>query len=96
MERQNGRALTYPHASFDREYSVSVIEHLPDDGEHAAILGIVRARKPGGRACITVPHSDKGNVETFGREYRTDSADALVHRRGAWQMITGQITIVKR
>ncbi len=80
MERQDARSLTYPDASFDRVFSVSVIEHIPGDGDHAAMLEIARVLKPGGLACITVPYAEKGYVEVFGREYWTDSDEAFNYR----------------
>ncbi|MCC6241894.1 MAG: class I SAM-dependent methyltransferase [Gemmatimonadaceae bacterium] len=63
LEVQDGRQLTYADASFDRVYSVSVIEHIPDDGDSACIAEIVRVLKPGGRAVITVPFWSTSRTE---------------------------------
>src|SRR5207249_5625146 len=47
-EVQDGRALTYADASFDAAFSVSVLEHIPDDGDTAAIGELLRVVRPGG------------------------------------------------
>jgi len=80
METQDGRALTYPDASIDRIFSVSVIEHIPGDGDRTAMHEMARVLKPGGRACITVPYDEKGYQEIYGREYWTDSDEAFNYR----------------
>jgi SAM-dependent methyltransferase len=63
-ELQDGRALTYPDASFDAAYSVSVLEHIPDGGDTAAIRELVRVVRPGGLVVVTVPF-DVRYRETF-------------------------------
>lgn len=55
LEVQDGRSLTYDDASFDRVYSISVLEHIPDQGDSACMAEIVRVLRPGGRAVVTVP-----------------------------------------
>jgi SAM-dependent methyltransferase len=65
MERQDARALTYPSAHFERVFSISAIEHIPDDGDSKAIQEIARVLAPGGIACLTVPWSDHGYLEEF-------------------------------
>lgn len=57
LETQDGRKLTYADASFDRVYSISVIEHILADGDSACVKEIARVLRPGGRAVITVPFS---------------------------------------
>ena len=66
MKTEDAQALTYPDETFDRVFSVSVIEHIPGDGDQVAMREIARVLKPGGVACITVPWRDDGYVEEFG------------------------------
>lgn len=63
-EVQDGRALTYADGSFDAAYSVSVLEHIPDRGDQAAIHELIRVVKPGGVVVVTVPY-DRKYRETF-------------------------------
>ena len=63
-EVQDGRRLTYPTGHFDAVYSVSVVEHIPDQGDTSAIQELVRVTRPGGRVVVTTPH-DRGYRETF-------------------------------
>lgn len=63
-EVQDGRALTYADASFDAAYSVSVLEHIPDRGDSAAIRELIRVVRPGGVVAVTVPY-DRRYRETF-------------------------------
>jgi SAM-dependent methyltransferase len=55
VETQDGRNLTYPDNYFDKVYSISVIEHIPDHGDSECMREIGRVLKPGGRAMLTVP-----------------------------------------
>lgn len=55
LDRQDGRALGYGDATFDRAYSISVLEHIPDEGDSACVKELARVLKPGGRAVLTVP-----------------------------------------
>lgn len=63
IETQDARTLTYRDESFDRVFSVSVVEHIPDDGDARAMREIARVLKPGGIVCLTVPWSDRGYLE---------------------------------
>jgi SAM-dependent methyltransferase len=63
-EAQDGRALTYPDASFDAAFSVSVLEHIPDDGDSIALRELLRVVRPGGLVIVTVPY-DRRYRETF-------------------------------
>jgi len=71
-EVQDGRALTYPDASFDAAYSVSVLEHIPDHGDSEAIRELIRVVRPGGLVVVTVP---------FDRHYRETFVDGPVYER---------------
>jgi len=65
-EVQDGRGLTYADGSFDAAYSVSVLEHIPDRGDSAAIRELLRVVRPGGVVAVTVPY-DRNYRETFVR-----------------------------
>lgn len=73
METQDARALTYSNDTFDRVFSVSAIEHIPNDGDSVAIQEIARILKPGGICCLTMPWSDRGYVEEFKRRGDPDA-----------------------
>jgi SAM-dependent methyltransferase len=92
MAVQDARALTYPAGTFDRVFSISTIEHIPDDGDSVAIREIARVLKPGGTACLTVPWSDDGYVDEFGPRtaevYWTPADDPLVFYQRAYDMPT--------
>ncbi len=55
VETADGRALPYPDAFFSKVYSISVIEHIPDDGDSDCLREIGRVLAPGGRCLLTVP-----------------------------------------
>ncbi len=63
MEMQDAQALTYTDESFDRVFSVSVLEHIPGEGDTLAMSELARLLKPGGIVCLTVPWSDGGYLE---------------------------------
>jgi SAM-dependent methyltransferase len=65
MRREDARHLTYSSGHFDRVFSISAIEHIPDEGDSVAIQEIARVLAPGGTACLTVPWSDHGYLEEF-------------------------------
>ena len=71
-EVQDGRALPYADGSFDAAYSVSVLEHIPDKGDSAAIRELIRIVRPGGLVVVTVP---------FDRAYRETFVDGPVYER---------------
>ncbi len=71
-EVQDGRALTYADASFDAAFSVSVLEHIPEDGDSLAIRELIRIVRPGGVVVVTVP---------FDRKYRETFVQGPVYER---------------
>lgn len=52
---EDGRRLSFGDASFDKVYSLSVLEHIPDEGDSACVSELARVLAPGGRCVITVP-----------------------------------------
>jgi SAM-dependent methyltransferase len=83
-EVQDARALTYADDSFDAAYSVSVLEHIPDDGDSTAIRELIRVVRPGGIVVVTVPY-DRRYRETFLRgpiyERKPVGSEAIFYER---------------
>jgi SAM-dependent methyltransferase len=66
---QNACAMDLPDESFEFVYSLSVIEHIPGEGDTQAMHEIARVLTPGGRAVIEVPL----RLEHVDRCYSYDS-----------------------
>jgi SAM-dependent methyltransferase len=84
LEVQDARHLTYDGAAFDRLYSISVVEHIPGDGDSQAMREFSRVLRPGGVVSLTVPFSAAG----YRDEY---VAGDVFERQG-----TGQATFYQR
>ena len=90
-EVQDGRALSYDDNSFDAAFSVSVVEHIPDQGDSDAMRELVRVVRPGGLVVITTPFDSKYR-ETFvdGDVYERHANDAtpvFFERHHDWQSL---------
>ncbi|HEY7832803.1 MAG TPA: methyltransferase domain-containing protein, partial [Ktedonobacterales bacterium] len=57
VQVEDGRALSFADNSFDKVFSISVMEHIPDNGDAACAREMARVLAPGGRCLITVPFS---------------------------------------
>jgi SAM-dependent methyltransferase len=66
----DGRALPVADGSFARADSLSVLEHIPDDGDERALRELVRVVAPGGRILLTMPYAER---------YREDWRDRPVY-----------------
>jgi SAM-dependent methyltransferase len=87
---EDARQLSFPTASFDGAVSVSVIEHIPEAGDTAAVQEMVRVAKPGGRVIITVPF-DRQYRETWVRRpvyEREQSGDTTVFYQRHYDEVT--------
>jgi SAM-dependent methyltransferase len=73
FEVADGRALPFADASFDHAYSISVVEHIPDEGDAQALQELARVVRPGGRILLTVPYAET---------YREDWRDTPVYGDG--------------
>jgi SAM-dependent methyltransferase len=71
-EVQDGRALEYADASFDAAFSISVLEHIPGNGDSIAVRELIRIVRPGGVVVVTVP---------FDRQYRETFVQGPVYER---------------
>ena len=58
--------MSFGDESFDKVFSLSVLEHIPEDGDTACIREIARVLTPGGECYLTVP---------FWPQSRTDYLD---------------------
>ena len=63
LEVEDGRKLRFDDEVFDKIYSISVLEHVPDDGDSACAHEMGRVLAPGGRCVITVPFSERSRDE---------------------------------
>jgi SAM-dependent methyltransferase len=82
LEVQDGRRLTYPDAHFDRVYSISVVEHIPDAGDTQCLREIARVLKRGGRAVLTVPFWPTSREEYRRGHFYWAGASKIVEGRG--------------
>jgi SAM-dependent methyltransferase len=74
LEVADGTALPYTTASFDAAYSVSVIEHIPGDGDSRAMAELERVLRPGGILALTFPFRKQLDDESvrhdlYGQRY---------------------------
>jgi len=49
------KAIPFPEGHFDKAFSVSVLEHIPHDGDRRALTEIMRVLRDDGRLVITLP-----------------------------------------
>jgi SAM-dependent methyltransferase len=59
---QDARHLRFPDNYFDLVYSISVIEHIPEDGDTQALQEFQRVLKPGGIALVEVPYRRRAEM----------------------------------
>lgn len=64
----NGVSLGFKDDTFDKVYSISVLEHIPGDGDTSAMRELARVLKPGGRLVITVPYAGKYRSEYMEKD----------------------------
>ncbi len=60
FEHKDVCALPYADGTFDAVTAISMLEHIPGDGDSIAMRELARVLKPGGRLILTCPFSTKG------------------------------------
>ena len=55
-EMCDARNMQYPDEMFDKIFSISVVEHIPGNGDIKALREFVRVLKPRGKIILTVPY----------------------------------------
>jgi SAM-dependent methyltransferase len=84
IQVEDGRSLSFDDESFDKVYSLSVLEHIPDDGDTACIKEIARVLMPGGECYLTVPFWPESRTDyldgdaVYWSEHSTASGDGTV------------------
>src|SRR5262249_4622996 len=60
---EDGRQLSFADNAFDKVYAISVVEHIPEEGDIECAREIGRVLAPGGRCMITVPFSPTSKID---------------------------------
>ncbi len=63
LQVEDGCGLSFENDKFDKIYSISVIEHIPEMGDTDCVKQISRVLKPGGKCVITVPFAPESKTE---------------------------------
>lgn len=66
---EDGRHLSYEDNFFTKVYALSVVEHIPDDGDSLCVKEIARVMSQGGRCVLTVPFWPTSKVEYRGEDF---------------------------
>jgi SAM-dependent methyltransferase len=74
LEVADGTALPYQRGEFDAAFSVSVVEHVPGNGDTAVMAELERVLRPGGTLALTFPFRDRFEEEfvqhdLYGQRY---------------------------
>ncbi len=67
VQYEDARALSFAADSFDLVYSISVIEHIPEQGDTQALAEFARVVRPGGTVIVEVPYRRQAReiVQTY-------------------------------
>lgn len=77
----DGVSLGFKDNTFDKVYSISVLEHIPGNGDAGAMRELARVLKPGGRLVITVPYAGRYRSEFIKKDVYNLNAgqDGIFH-----------------
>jgi SAM-dependent methyltransferase len=73
VEAADGRALPYAEGTFTKVYSISVLEHIPNEGDAECARELGRVLAPGGKCLITVPFWPTSK-DVYRRDFRWTAA----------------------
>lgn len=62
IQVEDGRNLSFDNCSFNKVYSISVLEHIPNQGDTECVKEITRVLSKNGRCKITVPFSPSTKI----------------------------------
>lgn len=62
LQVEDGRNLSFQDEYFDKIFSISVLEHIPEHGDLECAREITRVLKRGGRAVLTVPFARESEM----------------------------------
>jgi len=98
IECQDTTSLAYEDNFFDVVYSVSVIEHIPGQGDSVAISEIERVLKPSGKCLLTMPARNhyfeeyrKADDFYYGEKSESNKEEVFFQRYYTHEAITGRI-----
>jgi len=93
---EDGTVLSFRNNFFDKVYSVSVVEHISDNGDINAIMEMARVVKKGGKVVVTVPCGNKFVVEYRAGKKFYYSTKGKIAEKVFYQRIYSEKEIFKR
>ena len=93
----NGRMIGIKDNSFDKVFSISVLEHIADNGDAETLKELGRILKPGGRLVFTIPLAEEFRTE-FSKEDAYDiygAGQKTYHWSHFYNENTIQVKLVK-
>jgi SAM-dependent methyltransferase len=92
----DARDLPFSASSYAFLYSVSVLEHIAEDGDSRAIREIARVLTPGGRAVVTLPlvpeyHERWVDADPYGQQDRNADGRVFFSRYYDWPSLEERI-----
>lgn len=98
IDLQDATSLTYKNNFFDTVYSISVLEHIPGEGDSLAIKEIERVLKPGGKCILTMPVRNRyyeelrgANLFYYAQKNNSDGKKVFFQRYYSHNAITERI-----
>lgn len=94
----DGRAMDFENDSIDQVFSISVIEHIPGDGDSRCMAEIGRVLKPGGQVTITLPYAERyceewlAGIKTYWSDHSIrNNEKVFFQRRYLWEDVIQRI-----
>lgn len=96
----DGRELPFDTASIPAAFSISVLEHIPEDGDSQCIAEIGRILQPGGTFVITVPYKHEYCEEftedenLYWKEHSIRQSERIFYqRRYSWETLMSRLVV---